>query len=214
LIDAQEDERKRVARELHDEMGQSLSGLALQVGAAQRLLASNPQRAGEQLEQVRNLVQEASDQMHDMILALRPSILDDLGLAAALHSQAGRLFEHTSIRFTLDTSQLQGRLPPEIETTLYRVFQEALNNSLRHSNASQVRMVLAKKETAFEGQFSDDGQGFDPDQITDDAGTGRGLGLLGMQERVAQCGGHLEIHSTPGSGTSLFIYIPLDNSHD
>ena len=214
LISAQEDERQRVARELHDEMGQSLSGLSLQIGAAQRLLLSDPPRAGEQLEQLRELVQEASDQMHDMILALRPSVLDDLGLAAALRSQAERLFEHTDIRFTLDASQLQGRLPPEVETALYRVFQEALNNSLRHSHASQVKMALAKTETAFEGQYHDNGQGFDAAQIHENVESGRGFGLLGMQERITQCGGRLEIQSAPGEGTNLFIYIPLDDCHD
>lgn len=209
VITAQEDERRRVARELHDEMGQALSGLAMRTEAIADLVRSNPERALEQLDVTRDMLNEATEHMYALILALRPSALDDLGLAVALRTYAERLFEDSSVSFTLDHSQLGPRLPSEIETSLYRVCQEALTNVLRHAGASSVRVTLARKGDSFEGEIRDDGQGFDPASIPANGQSGRGLGLLGMRERVTQCGGTLEVTAEPGKGTRLLIHIPL-----
>jgi signal transduction histidine kinase len=211
VITAQEDERSRVARELHDELGQSLSGLALGTEAMERLISSDPERAKAHLEQLRSLVAATTDQMYDLILALRPSALDDLGLVVALRSYADRMLSPHGIAFEITVDGLTDRLPPTTETALYRIFQEALSNILRHSAANQVRIELKRQDDDFEGSIVDNGVGFDPGSIQADGSTGRGLGLLGMRERVEQCGGHLQILSTPGQGTRLILWVPLED---
>lgn len=210
LIDAQESERKRVARELHDELGQSLGGLALQAKVLERFIDAGNGRTHEHLEAIHTLIEDTTDRMYDLILDLRPSVLDDLGLAAALRTCGERLLGGTDINFELDTSGLSGRLPPSIETTLYRVFQEAMNNVLRHAQASRVHIALRLKDQAVEGSITDDGRGFELDSVQMDGHSSRGIGLLGMQERIAQCCGQLDILSKPGDGTIITVHIPLD----
>ncbi|HEX9027635.1 MAG TPA: ATP-binding protein [Anaerolineales bacterium] len=209
LVTAQEDERKRIARELHDELGQSLGGLALHSEVMGKYIQTDPQRALEQLSLTQELIGKTTQQMYDLILALRPSALDDLGLSAALHSLGERLFNGSGILFTLDSSALGQRLPPSVETALYRVFQEALSNVLRHSGAGQVKVTLARSDGFFEGEVVDNGCGFDYENLPQPAEDPRGLGLMGMQERVAQCGGSLEINSRSGGGTCIHVRIPL-----
>lgn len=209
LITAQEDERKRVARELHDELGQTLGGLALQLEAIDQLIATEPDRARERLGQTRTPIAEATEQMYDLILTLRPSALDDLGLVPALRANAERVLENTGIQFDLDAQGLTRRLNSEVETTLFRTFQEALTNIVRHAEARHVRFTLACRDGVFEGEIVDDGRGFDPATVNVADGGPRGLGLLGMQERVAQCSGHLEVTSRPEGGTRIYIRIPL-----
>jgi two-component system sensor histidine kinase UhpB len=209
LITAQEDERARVARELHDVLGQSLTGLSLRAEALERLIASDPDCVSEQLNQIRELSSRTTDRMYDLILDLRPSALDDLGLAAALRAHAARLLNGTEIVFELDASGMKGRLPPVIETALYRTFQEALSNVVRHASASHVKVTLIQRDGVFEGEIVDDGRGFDTGTVPIDAQSSRGLGLLGMWERITQCGGDLSVVSQPGTGTSVRIRIPL-----
>lgn len=209
LINAQEDERKRVARELHDELGQSLSGLALHSEVVGKFIHSEPERALRQLSLSRELIRKTTQQMYELILALRPSVLDDLGLAAALRSHAERVLNASGIMFKLDSSGLIKRLPPSIETALYRTFQEALSNIIRHSGADQVVITLAQRDSVFEGEIVDNGHGFDPEKVDWDANSPRGLGLLGMRERVTQCGGSMDITSQEGEGTHIRIHIPL-----
>jgi signal transduction histidine kinase len=209
LITAQEEERRRVARDLHDDLGQDLAGLAAHLEAVERMWAQYPDKALHQIRQTRALIAETTQHAYTLILSLRPSVLDDLGLAAALRAHAERTLKDTAIKFELDAHQLTHRLPPEIETALFRTFQEALSNVVRHSEARQVRMSLALCDGAFEGEIVDDGCGLDLQAVQANGHTPRGLGLLGMQERVAQCGGSLEILSRPGGGTRLRIHIPL-----
>jgi signal transduction histidine kinase len=212
LITAQEDERKRVARELHDTLGQPLAGLTLRAEAMERLIAMDPDRALEQLEQIHALSALTAARMYDLIFDLRPSALDDLGLTAALRAHAERLLAGTGIAFELDDRGMTDRLHPEMETALYRAFQEALSNVVRHAGATRVRIALARRDGVFEGEIVDDGQGFDPQAVHMDGKSPRGLGLLGMQERVAQCGGQLEIISRRGGGTRLRIHIPIEEA--
>jgi signal transduction histidine kinase len=209
LITAQEDERKRIARELHDNLGQLLGGLALRLEAIERLADSDPRQARELLNQTQTLVTYGTNRMYDLILDLRPSSLDDLGLAAALRSHAQRAANGTGIHVEFDTSGLSGRLPPQIETILYRIFQEALNNVIRHADATHVSVALSRRNHSVIGRICDNGRGFDPAAVRVTPDNPRGLGLLGMQERLAQCGGRLEINSQPGKGAELAVYIPL-----
>jgi signal transduction histidine kinase len=212
LITAQEDERKRLAREIHDELGQAMGGLALQAEVLQRLVSPDDEQAQAQLAQMKALITTTTDSMYDMILALRPSALDDLGLAAALRAHAERALASTGIQFEMDAGEFNGRLPSKMETALYRLFQEALSNAIRHANAKHIRVRLALHEGWFEGHIEDDGRGFDPNDSHLTGTAPRGLGLLGMKERAAQFGGELKIESQYGGGTRVSIRIPVNLS--
>lgn len=208
-ISAQENERKRVARELHDVLGQALSGLAFQFEAMRGLINSDPERAQSQLTKNLELINGTTEQMYDLILDLRPSTLDDLGLPAALRTYAERLFAGTGIAYEIDSTGMYERVQSEVETALYRIFQEALSNIMRHSGAEHVYIKLSRHDSIFEGEILDDGHGFDLETVETNGEAGRGLGLLGMQERAAECGGHLEIISGDGNGTIIRVRIPL-----
>ena len=209
LITAQEDERKRVSREIHDDFGQALGALSLQAQVLERLIASDTQDAIEQLGQIQNLINETTERMYDLILALRPSALDELGLVAALRTHAERNLDGSGIRFELSTDSFSGRLPADMETALYRIFQEALNNVRRHSGAKQVRITLALHADSFVGEIYDDGVGFDPQVLDFNENSPRGLGLLSIRERVDQCCGQVEIISRPGRGTRILVRFPI-----
>ena len=209
LIAAQEDERKRVARDLHDGLGQDLAGLALRLEAIDKQAIHQPEQTRAQLQQARALIAEATEQAYAMILSLRPSALDDLGLAPALRAHAERALKDTGVHFELESRDLTHRLPPEIETALFRTFQEALTNATRHAGARKVCVSLAVRDGSFEGEIADDGQGFDLREVQANGLGPRGLGLRGMEERVAQCGGTFDILSQPGAGTRIRIRIPL-----
>ena len=213
LITAQEEERRRVARELHDELGQDLSGTAIRIENARRAIARDPQAAFDLLEQAQSTIAEATDRMYDMILGLRPSVLDDLGLAAALRTQCQRTLEPAGIAFELETLGLSDRLPPEIETVLFRISQEALTNVLRHAKAGNVRLRLSRNENTVEAEIQDDGIGFDPSDFAA-FGDEHGLGLLGMRERVEQFGGTIEIQSRPGAGSRIRVILAMSSDVD
>lgn len=209
LISAQEDERIRVARELHDELGQSLTGLALRAQALERHLSPEDDRGQTILDQIRALITGTTDQMYDTIMALRPSVLDDLGLVSALYAYAERALEGSDLTFELDDRCFNNRLPPAIETALFRAFQEGITNVVRHADATHIWVTLTCEDGFFEGKLADDGRGFEPEEIQSNGHDTRGLGLLGMQERVTQCGGQMEVESTPGWGTCIRFHIPL-----
>jgi signal transduction histidine kinase len=209
LITAQEDERKRVARELHDQLGQALGGLAFKIKATRSLIKADTDRAYQELDHTGMLIQDATDQMYDLILALRPSVLDDLGLTSALRAHAERLLDGTGIAFSLESSGSNQRLPTEVETALYRIFQEALHNVVRHSDANCVSLELDYQEGIFRGIIRDNGQGFDLESGQCNGDGRRGLGLLGIQERIGLIGGQIEIRSQLGQGVEICIEIPL-----
>lgn len=213
LITAQEDERKRVARELHDQLGQTLSGLALRAEAMKQHISPDSEQANRLLDQIGALINDTFDQMYDMILTLRPSVLDDMGLPAALRAHTKRVLSENNIEFELDVDKFVGRMPPELETALYRIFQETLNNVVRHAKANHVRISLRYNDGVFEGEILDDGQGFETEKVPLLGEEPRGLGLLGIRERVLQFNGHLDIHSQSGKGTRIIISIPVPEKH-
>jgi signal transduction histidine kinase len=208
VLSIQEEERKRVARELHDELGQLLTGLAYQTEAIEQYVKVDPDRARQQAQVVRSLVAETTRQMYELIFDLRPSALDDLGLIAALRAYAERVLDERDIEFEIRSDHFN-RMSPPIETTLYRIYQEGLNNVVRHARASQVRITLGQVDDLFVGKIVDNGDGFDPASISMTGLDEHGLGLLGMQERIAQCGGTIEIESRPGCGTRITVQVPL-----
>ncbi len=209
LISAQEMERKRVARDLHDVLGQALSGLALRSQATKRLILQDTDKADAQLSEIEALIQDTVEKMYKMILDLRPSVLDDLGLVSALKSHAERIFQPAGIKYSINTDGEIERLPPEIETALYRTFQEALNNIVRHANAANVKINLKRNNGYLEGEIVDDGCGFELGSVDLTGGSKRGLGIIGMRERVTQSGGEMKVITHPGDGTQILISLKI-----
>jgi signal transduction histidine kinase len=197
LLQGQEIERTRLARELHDETGQALASILLGLKAIEREIGEEP------VALVRELVASALDDVRRLTTELRPPALDDFGLQPALE----RLIELVARRSGLDI-QLNMRsavdLPAEHETALYRIIQEALTNIVKHADAQSVSIVLLEIDGAVRTVVEDDGAGFDPTAVRDGA-----LGLVGMRERVALLGGRFEVESGPGAGTTLIIELPL-----
>jgi len=202
LVEAQETERRSLSRELHDEVGQSLSAVLVEL---RNLLAGLGVRPDEQLrsqaEVIKGLVEGSVRSVRNMALLLRPSMLDDLGLIPALKWQARELSKRTSMEVSVATELASEDLPDEYKTCIYRVVQEALHNCSRHSNATTVRVRVQQKAGALLLSIQDDGRGFDVKQS-------KGLGLLGIEERVAQLGGTCHVHSGPGIGTILTVELP------
>lgn len=211
VIKAQEEERKRIARELHDETSQSLTGLVIGIRMVQEIVPDYMPDVQERLENINDLAHATLNEVHTMAVRLRPSVLDDLGLAAALRSYAKEYTENTGIPVEMQLLGMSHRLTPELETVLYRVIQEALTNVARHSNATSCRVTLRRKEQVVQVVIEDNGQGFDSQTVMLSDEKGHGLGLHGMKERIELVGGSLEFDARPAKGTTIFIEVPLQN---
>jgi signal transduction histidine kinase len=199
LVRAQEDERRALSRELHDEVGQSFSAVLME---AENLLDLDPSsEVRSHLDSIRSLAEKGIDEIRNMALLLRPSMLDDFGLVPALEWQARQTAKRTGMRVQV-ASELDDELPEEHKTCIYRVVQEALNNCARHAQASTAQVCVVLQNGKILLTVQDDGSGFDPRRV-------RGLGLLGMEERVRHLGGSFEIDSCPGCGTLLRVALPL-----
>lgn len=214
LIHAQEEERKRIARELHDELGQALSSSALQIEVAKQSLSVDPRQAEARLREAGNIIADSTEQISDLIMGLRPSSLDDLGLQSALRSHVDRVLGKAGIAYELDFDSLHGRVPVELETVLFRVFQEALTNIVRHSNATHVELALQQTDGVILGSITDNGRGFDLDLSKGAQASPEAFGLLGMRERVELCGGKIVIRSQKDEGTVIKIQIPNQDCYD
>jgi signal transduction histidine kinase len=202
VIEAQELERRRLARELHDETGQALTSILL---GLKSIRAAGSEEEAERAEgELRELVVQALQDVRSLAVELRPLALDDFGLVPALERLAATFEERSGIRTAIEASLAGERLPAEIETVFYRVVQEALTNVVKHAGAESVSIVLARRDAGVGAVVEDDGRGFDADEVRDDA-----LGLVGMRERLALLGGTLTVESTPGAGTALVAYVPL-----
>jgi signal transduction histidine kinase len=206
VVAAQELERRRLARELHDETGQALTSILLGVRA---IRASGTPADAEQAEaDVRGLIVQALQDVRALAVELRPAVLDDFGLVAALEHLADT-FQARSGLETVIQANIDERLPAAMETVLYRVVQEALTNVVKHAGAEHVSIVLRSRDGAVAVTIDDDGQGFATDDVRGDS-----LGLLGMRERLALVGGTLEIESTPESGTTIAAEVPASSRRD
>ncbi|MCL6106517.1 MAG: sensor histidine kinase [Actinobacteria bacterium] len=209
VIKAQEEERRRIARELHDETSQSLTGLIIGIKMLEETAPASQPDLRERLFSIKDLAHQTLNEVHTMAVRLRPSILDDLGLPAALRSYAKEFSENIGIPVEVQLMALTERLTPELETVLYRVVQEALTNVARHSGATRCRVTLRRKENHVQGMIEDNGKGFDAAAAMASEDRGRGLGLHGMKERIELVGGSLEFDSRPGEGTSIFLEAPV-----
>ena len=205
LMEVQEAERRHLARELHDEIGQLLTGLRLTLDVPEP-----PSPAlGERLGRAQALVQELLERIRALSLDLRPSILDDLGVLPALLDNIERYMSQTKIRVHLEHSGLDRRFAPETETGVYRIVQEALTNVARHGRVDEVTVRLWATDDLLGVQVEDHGAGFDPDAVL---GTGRSGGLAGLRERAALLNGHLTVETHPGRGVRLTAEVPLNGS--
>ena len=199
VLRAQEEERRRLARDLHDEVNQALTAILLRLEA---LSHSAPPELGDELGEVKKLVNQAMSELLQLARQLRPSALDDHGLLPALATHVRRFAAQTGIDANLNTHGEAADLAPDQEIAVYRVAQEALANVARHAEASRVQIDLDASGETLELRVRDDGRGFS------DRGRSKGLGLDGMAERARLVGGELEIESVPGSGTELVMRVP------
>lgn len=211
IINAQEEERKRIARELHDETSQVLTSLLISLAILEESVES--EEARQRIADTRALTHQTLRAVRSLSINLRPSALDDLGLLPALRWYVKEYQQKCSLEVELHADSLRDRLPTEMEIALYRIIQECLTNTARHAHAHKVTITLREDTTAVYATILDDGQGFDYAALLKMPGSerslGRGLCLIGMQERAVLLNGTLEIHTTPGLGTRVEIRIPL-----
>jgi signal transduction histidine kinase len=201
VVEAQELERRRLARELHDQTGQELTSVLLGLKSVEE--ARDDEERAAALAAVREQVVQTLHDVRRLAVELRPKALDDFGLVPALERLRDTFAEQTGMQVEL-VSQLRGRLPPDVETALYRIVQEALTNVVKHARAGAVSIVLARAGGSVTALIEDDGRGFEADER--ERG---GLGLLGMGERLALLDGMLKVESRPGAGTTIVAEVPL-----
>ena len=201
LLKAQDDERRRIACELHDEVGQALSALKLELTTVGQSL---PQ---DVLKDARAIADRTLQAVRELAQGLHPSMLEDIGLPETADWYVRAFSRRTGIASQLAVQHLDARLAPEVERCTYRVIQEAMTNVARHAGATSCRVEIARRSASLCVTVEDNGRGFRPWATS--APDARGLGLVGMRERVTRLGGHLHVDSAPGSGTRLTIELPL-----
>jgi signal transduction histidine kinase len=212
LIGAQEEERKRIARELHDEPVQELTAVMLQVDKVEQRLASHHEEQQE-VERVKQGARAAMESLHRILTELRPQALDDLGLLPAIRWYAQQRLVEVGVRLDLEAVGKADRLPPPIEVGVFRITQEAINNVARHAKADHVSIRMRFDSTAVSGEIEDNGKGFDTGAVPlVSPSNQKGLGLLGMVERAELLGGTLTIKSSVGRGTLVSFHIPLSQT--
>jgi signal transduction histidine kinase len=212
ILVAQEEERKRLARELHDETSQTLSGLTLQLQALVDMAEMSGRQDTEfiaRLKKVQSLAVQVHSEVTRLIADLRPSLLDTLGLVPAIRQYAEARLHPLDISVSVETKGTDRRLPPEVETGLFRVTQGAIGNIAQHSRAKNATIILEYQNKELLLRISDDGEGFDVSKITDVEESGRGRGVFSMRERVGLLGGTGSIESQPGQGTTVWARVPI-----
>jgi signal transduction histidine kinase len=197
LLEGEERERRRLARELHDETGQALASILLGLAAAEQTLGVEP------VSFIRDLVASALADVRRLTVELRPPALDDFGLGPALERLGSVVAERSGLDVHLNVAKAPYGLGPEQETALYRIVQESLTNIVKHASAHSISIVVTSSASGVRCVVEDDGVGFDPTAVREGA-----LGLLGMRERVGLLDGRLEIESSPGGGTTLLVELP------
>ena len=206
LVHAQEEERRTLARELHDEVGQSLSAIMMEasaIAAAESVAASrNGHGVDERVSSIAAMAEKTLNTVRDMALLLRPSMLDDFGLVPALNWHAREMSKRTGLNVRVTADEMADDLPDEHKTCIYRVVQEGLHNAARHANARNLQVTVKRERDRVVFSVRDDGSGFDKRFV-------RGLGMLGMEERVRRLGGELRIDSEMGRGTTISAELPL-----
>jgi signal transduction histidine kinase len=214
LLSAQEEERKRISRELHDEIAQTLTGINVRLAALKAEATVNTKGLQSKISSTQRMVEKSVDIVHRFARELRPTVLDDLGLMPALHSHLKDFTKRTGIHihFTSFTLGRIKQLDNAGRTVLYRVAQEALTNVVRHAQASQVNVNIQKLRNGLRMEITDNGHGFAVERVLF-AKRHQRLGVLGMRERVEMVGGRFSIESTPGQGTTIRAETPFTNGN-
>jgi signal transduction histidine kinase len=202
VVQTQEQERRRLARELHDETGQALTSILLGLKPLEEALSDHP--AHTAVTELREHVVAALQDVRRLAVELRPAVLDDYGLVPALERLAESFGEQSGVRVDFRSALGETRLPSDVETALYRVVQESLTNVVKHANANNVSVSLARRGAAVAAVIEDDGVGFDQRGVREDA-----IGLIGMRERLALLNGRVEVESRAGAGTTIVAEVPL-----
>ena len=208
IVAAQESERQRIARELHDETGQALTAIGLGLRGVSSSMQNEGNRNRENLRQSEQLVEHSLKELQRLIADLRPSHLDDLGLGAALRWYGGEIEKRLPLEVEVVVREEKIELSSEVKTTLFRIAQEALTNVIKHSAANRAQVRLDYQENGVRLEVMDDGVGFDRFM---QSVTRPSWGLIGMQERASLLGGTFDINSYPGTGTRVSVYIPYGN---
>ncbi len=202
LVAAQEQERKAISRELHDEVGQTLNALLVDAGNLQKRIPEGDAQSRELLNSIQRLADTSVNEVRDIALLLRPSMLDDLGLSAAIQWQAREVSRRTGLAVKVSADAEADGLPEGISICFYRIAQEALQNVARHAQAKTVHVELRQNADRLVLSVHDDGIGFDMENV-------RGLGTVGMEERLRQIGGVLRVTSQPGRGTTVVAEVSI-----
>jgi signal transduction histidine kinase len=202
LVDAQETERRSISRELHDEVGQALGLLLMDAGRLSNQLGPRDEKGQELVQGIKTVAERTVQTVRNMALLLRPSMLDDLGLVPAVEWFGRELSRRGEINVEVRAENVSEDLPDPIKLGVYRLVQEALNNAQRHAQARNAIVELSQTKNAIRVKVSDDGCGFDPKRT-------RGMGLVGMEERVKHLGGTIEVDSHPGKGTTIRAELPF-----
>ena len=210
LLTAQEEERKMISRELHDQIAQTLTGINIRLASLKTESTLNHKGLQKKISSTQRLVEKSVDIVHRFARDLRPTVLDDLGLIPALHSFMKSFTARTGVRTHLTAFAAVERLDTAKRTVLFRVAQEALNNVARHAHASRVEVSIQKLPGCIGLKIKDDGKSFNVER-TLHANGGKRLGLLGMRERLEMVGGKFNVESAPGKGTTIFAQIPSGN---
>jgi len=211
IILAQEDERKRIAREIHDGPAQSLANLVLRAEIAERMLGTKDLEAiRSELNDLKNQVRQGLEELRKIIFNLRPMALDDLGLVPTLRKFVQDFEERTKIRAVFETTGKEQRLPSAMEAAIYRLVQEAFNNALKHAEPTYIMMELVFLQNKIQLTITDNGKGFNVEQAESRAKIHSQFGLIGMRERVQLLQGEMDIRSNPGQGTKIQITVPIE----
>jgi len=214
VVSVQEDERRRIARDMHDSLGQQLTALRLKLASLKDELNRGAKIDGG-IEHLQELGKRLDEEVNFLVWELRPTVLDDLGLAAAIENYVREWTRHCSIAVEFHAGRMGDvRLDGNLETNLYRIMQEALNNAYKHSKARNLNIVLEARRNEFVLVMEDDGVGFDVEEVKTMSRSTGGLGLTGMTERAAIIGGTVEIESAPGKGTTVFVRVPVSRSKE
>jgi signal transduction histidine kinase len=205
LVEAQEEERRSISRELHDEVGQSLGALLVEVGQLSKLVPPDDSITQAQIAHIKSVAETAVKSIRDIALLLRPPMLDDLGLIPALEWQAREISRRSDMEVEVHSENVSEDLGDETKVTVYRLVQEALNNAATHASAKNAKVTVAQGSDRITIEVTDDGHGFNPERQ-------RGMGILGMEERVRRLGGNLTIESAPGKGATVKAELPLHHA--
>ena len=203
LVEAQEDERRSISRELHDEVGQSLTGVLVEMANLSTVIGARDTDAiAAKTDEIKKLIENSIRVVRNMALLLRPSMLDDLGLVPALQWQAREVSKRSGVWVKITAEQVSEELPEEHKTCIYRIVQEALHNIVKHADAHDVKVTVRQEQDRLLLSIQDDGRGFPAQQV-------KGMGLLGIEERVSYLGGSFAVDSELGRGTLLSVMLPL-----